>query len=82
MFSVAIPHDFLSEAPDEASKVRKLGYLARAAAIFKVEKVVIYHYGRPLVEEIDLAKTVLDYLVTPPYLRKKVFKLDRRLKLA
>ncbi|MFN3805285.1 MAG: putative RNA uridine N3 methyltransferase [Pyrobaculum sp.] len=82
MFSVAVPHDFLSEAPDEASKVRKLGYLARAAAIFKVEKVIIYHYGRPLVEEIDFAKTVLEYLVTPPYLRKKVFKLDRRLRLA
>ncbi|MCU7786625.1 MAG: putative RNA uridine N3 methyltransferase [Pyrobaculum sp.] len=82
MFSIAIPHDFLSEAPDEASKVRKLGYLARAAAIFRVEYVVIYHYGRPLAEDIDLAKTVLEYLVTPPYLRKKVHKIDRRLRLA
>ena len=82
MFSIAIPHDFLSEAPDEASKIRKLGYLARAAAIFKTETVVIYYYGTPPREEIDLAKTVLEYLVTPPYLRKKVFKLDRRLRLA
>lgn len=82
MFSIAIPHDFLSEAPDEASKIRKLGYLARAAAIFKTETVVIYYYDTPRREEIDLAKTVLEYLVTPPYLRKKVFKLDRRLRLA
>ncbi len=82
MFSIAIPHDFLSEAPDEASKIRKLGYLARAAAIFKTETVVIYYYDTPLREDIDLAKTVLEYLVTPPYLRKKVFKLDRRLRLA
>jgi len=82
VFSIAIPHDFLSEAPDEASKIRKLGYLARAAAIFKTETVVIYYYDTPRREEIDLAKTVLEYLVTPPYLRKKVFKLDRRLRLA
>jgi predicted SPOUT superfamily RNA methylase MTH1 len=82
VFSIAIPHDFLLEAPDEASKIRKLGYLARAAAIFKTETVVIYYYGAPLREEIDLAETVLEYLITPPYLRKKVFKLDRRLRLA
>jgi predicted SPOUT superfamily RNA methylase MTH1 len=82
VFSIAIPHDFLSEAPDEASKIRKLGYLARAAAIFLTETIVIYYYGTPLREDIDFAKTVLEYLVTPPYLRKKVFKLDKRLRLA
>ncbi|MEM1598863.1 MAG: putative RNA uridine N3 methyltransferase [Pyrobaculum sp.] len=82
MFSIAVPHDFLLEAPDEPSKIRKLGYLARAAAIFRVDKIIIYHYGEPLREEIDLAKTVLEYLVTPPYLRKKVYKLDRRLRYA
>lgn len=81
-FSIAVPHDFLSEAPDEASKVRKLGYLARAAAIFNVETIIIYYYGSPLREEIDFAKTILEYVVTPPYLRKRLFKLDRRLKLA
>jgi predicted SPOUT superfamily RNA methylase MTH1 len=72
VFSIAIPHDFLSEAPDEASKIRKLGYLARAAAIFLAETIVIYYYGTPLREDVDFAKTVLEYLVTPPYLRKKV----------
>ncbi|RFA96009.1 putative RNA uridine N3 methyltransferase [Pyrobaculum aerophilum] len=82
MFSIAIPHDFLSEVPDEAGKVRKLGYLARAAAIFKAEYIIIYHYGTPHREDIDFAKTVLEYLVAPPYLRKKVYKIDNRLKLA
>lgn len=82
MFSIAIPHDFLSESPDEASKVRKIGFLARAAAIFKAPLIIIYHYGKPLREEIDLMKTLLEYLATPPYLRKKVYKLDKRLKLA
>ncbi|ABP51427.1 MULTISPECIES: putative RNA uridine N3 methyltransferase [Pyrobaculum] len=82
MFSIAIPHDFLSETPDEPSKIRKLGYLARAASVFKVSTVIIYYYGAPLREDIDLAKTVLEYLVTPPYLRKRVYKIDKRLRLA
>lgn len=79
-FSIAIPHDVLSEAPDEESKVRKLGLIARAAAIFRVELIVIYHYGRPLTEDIELARAVLEYAVTPPYLRRKVFGIDRRLR--
>ncbi len=82
MFSIAIPHDIFSETPDDVSKVKKLGYLARAAAIFRVETFVIYHYGQPLWEDIDFAKTVLEYLTTPPYLRKRLYKLDKRLKLA
>lgn len=71
MFSIAIPHDFLSESPDEASKVRKIGFLARAAAIFKAPLIIIYHYGKPLREEIDLMKTLLEYLATPPTLGKR-----------
>lgn len=82
MLAVAIPHDVLLETPDEAGKIRKIGYIARAAAIFKVEDIIIYHYGAPRRDDIELLKVVLEYLATPPYLRKKVFKLDRRLKLA
>lgn len=78
--SIAIPHDVLSEAPDEEGKVRKLGLIARAAAIFRVESIIIYHYGRPLTEDIELAKAVLEYAVTPPYLRRRIFGLDRRLR--
>jgi predicted SPOUT superfamily RNA methylase MTH1 len=80
--SIAVPHDLLVEAPDEASKARKIGYVARAAAIFRVEGVIIYYYGTPLREDIELMKALLEYAVTPPYLRKRAFKLDRNLKLA
>lgn len=82
MFSIAIPYDVLDEAPDEASKVRKLGYIARAAAIFKVDKIVIYVYGNGDWEKAEYIKLLLEYAVTPPYLRKKLFKLDDRLKYA
>lgn len=82
MFSIAIPHDVLFEAPDEASKIRKLGYIARAAAVFKVEKIIIYLYGRTNWDDVDLMKKIFEYLATPPYLRKRVYKLDSKLRLA
>ncbi len=80
---IAIPHDVLSEAPDEESKVRKLGYIARGAAVFRVEKVLIYTYGKDVDwDEVEEMKLLLEYAATPPHLRKRVFKLDKRLALA
>ncbi|CCC82049.1 putative RNA uridine N3 methyltransferase [Thermoproteus tenax] len=79
---VAIPHDVLSEAPDEESKVRKLGYIARAAAIFRVEKIIIYTYGDVDHEGVEEMRLLLEYAATPPHLRRKVFRLDKRLRLA
>ncbi|MEL9991179.1 MAG: putative RNA uridine N3 methyltransferase [Thermoproteus sp.] len=79
---IAIPHDVLAEAPDEESKVRKLGYIARGAAAFRVENIIIYTYGRVDWDEVERMRLLLEYAATPPHLRKKVFKLDRRLRLA
>jgi predicted SPOUT superfamily RNA methylase MTH1 len=80
---IAIPHDVLSEAPDEESKVRKLGYIARGAAIFRAENLIIYTYGNDVDwEEVERMRLLLEYASTPPHLRKKLFKLDRRLRLA
>jgi predicted SPOUT superfamily RNA methylase MTH1 len=79
---IAIPHDVLEEAPDEEGKVRKLGYIARAAAIFRVENIVIYTYGDVDWRAVEAMRLLLEYAATPPYLRRKVFKLDERLKYA
>lgn len=79
----AIPHDILSEAPDEESKVRKLGYIARAAAVFRIEKILIYTYGGNVDwDEVEKMRLLLEYAATPPHLRRRVFKLDKRLRLA
>lgn len=80
---IAIPHDVLSEAPDEESKARKLGYIARAAAIFRVDNIIIYTYGDDIDwGSVERMKMLLEYAVAPPNLRRRLFKLDRRLKLA
>lgn len=83
MVDIAIPYDVLEGTPDEREKVRKVGYIGRAAAIFKVGKVIVYTYGRRVRhEEVGFLRRLLEYMSTPPYLRKHVFKMDESLKLA
>lgn len=83
IIDIAIPSDFIAESPDDRETVRKIGYLGRGAAIFQVSKIIIYRHK--LAGERDRAEFImknLQYLATPPYLRKDLFKLDRDLKYA
>lgn len=83
IIDIAIPSDFLAEAPDEREAIRKIGYLGRGAAIFQVSKIIIYRHK--LANDKDRAEFILknlQYLSTPPYLRRDIFKLSRDLKYA
>ena len=79
--AVAVPHNVLEGVPDEREKVRKIGYLARAAAMFRVSRFIIYVYGQPS-SDLEILRKYLEYLVTPPYLRKILFPKDPALRLA
>lgn len=76
--SVAIPSSALINETDEKIKIYKLGIIARALAIFRVEEVVIYR--DPILDETDLIREVLEYLETPQYLRKELIPLSERLR--
>ncbi|QIB75069.1 hypothetical protein GL213_05110 [Halogeometricum borinquense] len=72
--SVLVPSSLVREAEDKREATRKLGYVARAATIFRADRLVVFpdregerRWGRKFVE------TVLRYAVTPPYLRKEVW---------
>ncbi len=83
IIDVAIPCDILSEAPDDREAVRKIGYIGRGAAIFQVSKIYIYRHSLGLSRDrAEFIAKNLQYLATPPYLRKDLFKLDPDLKLA
>ncbi|RZN61005.1 putative RNA uridine N3 methyltransferase [Methanonatronarchaeum sp. AMET6-2] len=71
---VLIPSSLTVESRDKKVKTVKIGYVARAAAIFKVDSIRIYRDETH--DESNLIKKVLDYSETPPYLKKKVFGLD------
>jgi len=75
--SVLVPASLTREAEDRREATRKIGYVARAAAVFRVDRLTVFpdpdgveKWGSGFVE------TVLRYAATPPYLRKEVW--DRR----
>jgi len=80
-FIIAIPSSLVeNDSLLEASI--KLGFIARSAAIFRVEGIEIFrdqldqNYRR----NIMLINDVLSYIETPQYLRKRLFKIKKTLK--
>ncbi|SFR54127.1 putative RNA uridine N3 methyltransferase [Halogeometricum limi] len=72
--SVLVPSSVVREAEDKREATRKLGYVARAATVFRADRLVVFpdregetRWGGEFVE------TVLRYTATPPYLRKEVW---------
>jgi predicted SPOUT superfamily RNA methylase MTH1 len=75
--TVLVPSSLVREAEDKREATRKLGSVARAATVFRADRLVVFpdgegerRWGAGFVE------TVLRYAATPPYLRKEEW--DRR----
>jgi predicted SPOUT superfamily RNA methylase MTH1 len=82
--SIAIPASIVSDTPHLREKTSKVGLIGRAAAIFGVDEIVIFpdtssNYQKT---EMSLISTLLSYLETPQYLRKRLFKLNPVLQYA
>jgi predicted SPOUT superfamily RNA methylase MTH1 len=72
--SVLVPSSLVREAEDKREATRKIGYVARAATVFRADRLVVF--PDPEGEEKwggGFVSTVLEYAATPPYLRKEVF---------
>lgn len=76
----SIPSSLISDVFDDREKVRKIGYVGRAAAIFRVEEIMIYADDSK--DNAEYINSLLQYQETPPYLRKKIIKIDPKLRLA
>jgi methyltransferase len=82
--TVAIPASVISDTPHQREKTGKIGYIARAAAIFRVDEIVVYA-DNPRINQkrdIDFVALLLSYLETPQYLRKRLFQLKPELQYA
>ncbi|MFB6119074.1 putative RNA uridine N3 methyltransferase [Halosegnis sp.] len=73
--SVLVPSSLTREAEDKREATRKLGYVARAAVVFRVDRLVVFPDGEGETGRFDggFVDTVLRYAATPPYLRKEVW---------
>jgi predicted SPOUT superfamily RNA methylase MTH1 len=73
--TVLVPSSLVREAEDKREATRKLGSVARAAAVFRMNRLVVYpdSGGEDGRYDGGFVATVLAYAATPPYLRKEVW---------
>ena len=82
--SIAIPASAISDTPHLREKTAKVGLIGRAAAIFRVDEIIVYP-DNPKSDQrrdLDFIALLLNYLETPQYLRKSLFKLEPDLEFA
>jgi len=81
--TIFIPISILSDVPSLFEKTSKVGQIARAASIFRVDGIVVYRDPTAANrEDAFLIRDLLSYAETPQYLRKRLFPLSRNLKYA
>ena len=82
--AIAIPASVIADTPHLREKTAKIGLIGRAAAIFRVNEIIVYPDSPKVNQsrEMDLIATLLAYMETPQYLRKRLFKLEPRLQFA
>ncbi len=80
---VLIPSTYAEDAAHLREKTMRIGFLFRAMTIFRVSQMIIYEEEpeKPS-ENSELIKLLCDYLSTPPYLRKKLYRLRPELRYA
>jgi predicted SPOUT superfamily RNA methylase MTH1 len=82
--SIAIPASLVSDTPHLREKTMRIGLVGRAAAIFRVNEIIVF----PDLPDTDqrrdasLIATILSYMETPQYLRKRLFKIKPELRYA
>jgi predicted SPOUT superfamily RNA methylase MTH1 len=82
--SIAIPTSVVSDTPHLREKTSKIGLIGRAAAIFRINEIIVYPDDMKVdqTREMSLIALLLSYMETPQYLRKELFKLQPELQFA
>ena len=83
-YAIAIPASFVSDIPHIREKTFRIGLISRAAAMFRVDEVIIFP-DMPNVnqrEDTRLIQAVLSYMETPQYLRRRLFRIIPELQYA
>lgn len=81
---IAVPASVISDTPHLREKTSKVGLIARAAAIFRINEIIVYRDNPKVSQdtEVKLISKLLSYIETPQYLRKRLFKIDPQLQFA
>lgn len=82
--SIAIPASLVSDTPHLREKTFRIGLIGRAAAIFRIDKIIVYP-DMPNIDQsrdANLLALILSYIETPQYLRKRLFRIRPELRYA
>ncbi len=80
---VAIPDSLVLDSSHLREKTLKVGMVARACSIFGISKIYLYKDGSgDYQEDCGIIKTILEYIETPQYLRKRIFEQSTALAYA
>ena len=72
--TICIPSSVVREAEDDREATRKLGTVARAAAVFRADRLVVFpDEDGERRRSGEYVRTVLGYAATPPELRKDLW---------
>lgn len=82
--AIAIPASIVSDTPHLREKTSKISLIGRTAAIFRVDEIIVYRDNPKINQtaEMELIATLLAYMETPQYLRKRLFRLRPELRFA
>jgi len=81
--TVAVPASMVADVPHPREQTAKIGLVGRAAAIFRAERIIVYRdLSVDQSRDLRLIEIILNYMATPQYLRKCLFKLTPELKYA
>ncbi|ELZ08828.1 RNA methyltransferase [Natrinema thermotolerans] len=82
--SILVPSSLSREAEDKREATRKLGYVARAATVFRADRLLVYPDRDGETGRFDggFVETVLRYAATPPYLRNEAWGMRDELEYA
>ncbi len=78
-----IPSSYSKDVRDERLRVFKIGILGRTAAIFRIDKIIVYDDKDAKIEgrkEAAYMKDVLEYMECPQYLRKHLYPKRKEFK--
>lgn len=71
---IAVPSSLVEDVGSKDERTRRVGMIARAAAIFRAERIFVFRdplSDRP--HDAEFIARILEYMATPPYLRRKLF---------
>jgi len=76
--AILIPSSLTMESRDKRLNTLKVGLIARAAAVFRVDRIVVYR--DPEFNDSRFISMVLRYMDTPQYLRKMLIPMKEELR--